>query len=144
MRFSNTITIERPPSEVFAYLADFENLPRWNHAISETHKMTPGAPGVGSRYTQVRTIPKRSEETFEVIEFEPDHRLAVQGTFGPLTGQATYVLQPSNNGTTLRNDMDLQPGGVVSLVAPLATWRVRAAVAENLRTLKEILERQRT
>jgi uncharacterized protein YndB with AHSA1/START domain len=40
MRFSNTITIDRPASAVFAYLAELENLPRWNYAISETHKLT--------------------------------------------------------------------------------------------------------
>jgi hypothetical protein len=36
--------------------------------------------------------------------------------------------------------MNLQPKGVLNLVAPLATSRVRAAVANNLDQLKEILE----
>jgi carbon monoxide dehydrogenase subunit G len=140
MRFSNTITIKRQTSEVFAYLADFENLPRWNYAITDTRKITPGPVGVGSKYLQVRTVPKRSEETFEVIEFEPDSRLTVRGAFGPLSGQASYVLVPTDDGTRLTNAMDLQPGGVLNLVAPLATSRVRAAVATNLDKLKEILE----
>lgn len=30
MKFRNTITIERSPAEVFAYLADFEKVPTWN------------------------------------------------------------------------------------------------------------------
>jgi hypothetical protein len=36
--FENTVTIQRPVKDVFAFLADFENLPTWNHAIVETNK----------------------------------------------------------------------------------------------------------
>jgi uncharacterized membrane protein len=32
VRFSNDIVIRRPANTVFAYLADLENLPRWNYA----------------------------------------------------------------------------------------------------------------
>jgi hypothetical protein len=38
MHFINTVEIERPIEEVFAYLAHFENVPRWNYAIQETRK----------------------------------------------------------------------------------------------------------
>lgn len=142
MRFSNTLTIRRPAGEVFAYLAELENLPRWNYAISETRKLSAGAAGVGSRYLQVRSVPRPSEETFEVTEFEPDRRLTLHGGFGPLSGQATYELQPTAEGTRLTNTMDLEPStAALRVVAPLAAPRVKAAVAANLRTLKGILER---
>ena len=142
MRFSNTITIDRPASAVFAYLAELENLPRWNYAISETRKLSEGPTGVGSRYLQVRTLPRPSEETLEITGFEPDRRLTLRGAFGPLSGEATYVLEPAGGATSLTNAMDLDAKGALSLVAPLATARVRAAVAENLTRLKEILERR--
>jgi uncharacterized protein YndB with AHSA1/START domain len=141
MRFSNTLTIRRAADEVFAYLARFENLPRWNYAISETRKLSAGPVGVGSRYLQVRSVPRPSEETFEVTEFEPDRRLALRGGFGPLSGVATYELEPTADGTRLTNTMDLEPPtAALRVVAPLATRRVKAAVAANLRTLKGILE----
>jgi uncharacterized protein YndB with AHSA1/START domain len=34
--FENTVIIRRPVEEVFSFLADFENVPRWNYAIVET------------------------------------------------------------------------------------------------------------
>ena len=61
MQFANTITIARRPAEVFAYLAHFENVPRWNYAISDTRKTSSGPVGVGSRHRQTRTLPTRSE-----------------------------------------------------------------------------------
>lgn len=88
MRFTNTITIDRPPAEVFAFLARFENVPLWNEAIRETRKISPGPVGVGSRYVQTRSLPTRREETFEVTEYEPDRSLAIRGTFGPFPGRS--------------------------------------------------------
>jgi uncharacterized protein YndB with AHSA1/START domain len=36
--FTNTMTIDRSARDVFAFLADLENVPRWNYAITETRK----------------------------------------------------------------------------------------------------------
>jgi uncharacterized protein YndB with AHSA1/START domain len=141
MRFANTITIDRPPAAVFAYLADLENLPRWNCAISETRKITAGPVRVGSRYQQSRTIPVHSEESLEVIEFEPDRRLAIRGTLSSLPGQIGYTLSPNGNATTVTNTVELQPPHTLSLVAPLAAHRIKSAVAANLDVLKRTLER---
>jgi len=140
MRFTNTITIRRPAADVFTFLARFENVPRWNYAISETRKVSDGPVGVGTRYVQSRTVPRRSEEAFEITEYEPDRKLSIKGSLGPFHAEATYVLEQTGDVTRLSNTMDLAPSGLLSLVAPLATSRVKAAVAENLGTLKQILE----
>jgi uncharacterized protein YndB with AHSA1/START domain len=140
MKFTNTIVIDRRPAEVFEFLAHLENVPRWNYAISETRKISGGAVGVGSTYRQTRTVPTRSDETFEVTEFEPDRRLSIRGALGPFESEITYVLTPADNGTTLINTMDLRSSGPLRLVAPLAAARVKSAVAANLGSLKQILE----
>lgn len=140
MRFTNTITIERQPAAVFAYLADFENLPRWNYAIRETRKVTTGPVNVGARYRQSRTVPARSEETFEVTEFEPDRRLTIRGSFGPFPAEITYIIHPEGNATALTNTFDLQRPRPLSLMAPIVSRRIQSAVAVNLDVLKQTLE----
>jgi uncharacterized protein YndB with AHSA1/START domain len=140
VKFENVVTIDRAPGDVFAYLADFEHIPRWNHAISETRKLTAGPVGVGTRYRQVRTLPTRSEEEFEVVEFEPNRRLAVSGDLAVLSGRVTYLLDEAAGATTLTNTMDLSAAGPMNLVAKLGKRNVQAAVAANLTVLKELLE----
>ena len=140
VKFSNTITINCPQPAVFAYLADFENVPQWNYAIEATQKITEGPVGVGSRYRQTRTLPRRSDETFEVITFEPEHALAIRGDVGPFHGDIAYVLEPVGDGTTLTNTVDLRARGPLAVVAPLASSRVKTAVAGNLDVLRQILE----
>jgi uncharacterized protein YndB with AHSA1/START domain len=137
----NTVTIRRPVEDVFAFLADFENIPRWNYAILETRKLSPGPVGVGTAYRQIRSIPRRSEEGFEVTAFEPAGHLEIHGDIGPFTATIAYQLAPTGDGTRLTNAVDLEPSsGALRLLAPLATSRVKTAVAANLDTLKQILE----
>lgn len=136
----NVVDIDRPMEEVFAYLADFENIPAWNYAIVETQKTSDGPVGVGTRYRQVRSLPGRSEETFEVIDYQPHQAVTISGTLGTFTGELRYHLEPIESGTRLTNKVDLQGRGIAGLVGQLAGSRVREAVAANLDELKRILE----
>jgi carbon monoxide dehydrogenase subunit G len=138
--FENTMIIKRPVDEVFAFLADFENVPKWNYAIVETRKISPGPVGVGTTYRQTRSVPSRSEEDFEVTVCEPVSQLVIQGQIGPFRARISYLLEPTDSGTRLRNAVDLGSSGPLTLVAPLATSRVKHAVAANLDTLKQLLE----
>ena len=138
--FENTVIIQRSVEEVFAFLADFGNVPRWNYAIVETTKTSPGPVGVGTTYHQTRSVPTRSEERFEVTAFQPPRRLEIRGQIGPFRARIGYRLEPTDSGTTLRNAVDLGSSGPLTLVAPLLTSRVKHAVAANLDTLKQLLE----
>ena len=140
MKFTNTVTIARAPVDVFAFLAQFENIPQWNYAISRTWKVSDGPVGVGSTYRQERTVPSRTEETFEVTEYDPDRGLAIEGTLGPFAARLSYRLEQIGEATLITNDVDLNPTGLTRLVAPLATNRIKSSVAANLNALKQILE----
>ena len=144
MEFSNTITIERFPHDVFEFVSDLENVPKWNYAIAETRKVSEGPVGVGTAYRQVRSLPSRSEETLQVTEFEPDRRFAVHGGLGPFEGTLAYEFEDVGGITRLTNHADLAPRGIMKLAAPIASGRVRSAVAANLETLKQLLEGEPT
>ncbi len=140
--FQNTVTIIRPADEVFAFLADFQNIPSWNYAIEQTTKTSPGPAGVGTTYRQTRTLPRRSQEDFEVTVFEPPSRLAIHGQFGPFHATTSYQLEPTASGTRLTNTVELEPSSaLLRLISPLAAPRVKTAVARNLNSLKQLLEK---
>jgi uncharacterized membrane protein len=140
VEFTNTVTIDRPANDVFAFLTRFENVPLWNYAISETRQLGSGPVAVGTRYTQTRTIPSPAVEEFEVTALDPDRWIAINGALGPFHGDVTYALEASGGSTTLTNTMVLHPTGALRLVAGLAGPGVRRAVAENLQVLKRLLE----
>ena len=137
------MTIRRPAEVVFAFLADFENVPRWNHAIESTTKTSPGPVGVGSTYRQIRSEPKRSEEGFEVTVFEPMHRLAIDGEIGPFHARVEYLVEQIEGATRLTNGVELEPSSTVyrSSSRRSRARRSSTAVSDNLGDLKALLER---
>ncbi len=42
LEFENTIRIDRPIAEVFAFLSDLENIPKWNYYVLEVTKLSNG------------------------------------------------------------------------------------------------------
>jgi hypothetical protein len=128
------VTIQQPAGEVFAFLADFEKIPMWNYAIEETSKASAGPVGVGTRYRQTRSVPRRSVESFEVTVFEPASRLAIHGQIGPFEATISYVLEGRAGATTLVSSVELDPSpAMLKLLAPAATpgsrqrWRRTSA-----------------
>ena len=138
--FENTVMIRRPIEEVFGFLSDFENIPKWNYAIVETHKVSQGPVGVGTIYQQVRSVPSRSEEHFEVTAHNPPRQLEIQGQLGPFPARLAYALDALPEGTMLTNSVELELRGPGRLLGRVAVPRVRDAVAANLQKLKELLE----
>lgn len=139
--FENVVEIHRPREEVFAFLADFENVPRWNPAIEATRKTSPGAVGVGTTYRQVRRSPRKIDEEFEVAVFDPPRRLMIDGEIGPFRAEIGYALEKVAEGTRLTNSVELQPRSIISrFMVPLAASQIEASVASNLELLKRILE----
>jgi carbon monoxide dehydrogenase subunit G len=138
--FTNTISIERPISDVFSYLSDLEHIPEWNWAIAETTKITPGPTTVGTRYRQTRATPRPATEMLEITELDPHGRIEVRGVLADMPAHLTYVLEEQGSGTVLTNAVSLDAEGPVRLLAPLFSRRISQAVASNLNDLKARLE----
>ncbi|MDX1736184.1 MAG: SDR family NAD(P)-dependent oxidoreductase [Halioglobus sp.] len=68
-----SVTVNRPVDEVFAYVAEFSRIEEWDPAVKSARKLTAGAPGVGTRF-QV-DMKAGFSLSYEIVEFEPDARL---------------------------------------------------------------------
>ena len=140
LEFENTIYIDRPVDEVFAYLSDFENIPKWNYYVLEVRQRSESPIGVGTTYHQVR---KTDEQDFRIIEFEPDQMVAVKTLPQSSPGlEMRFTLYEEGNTTRIRDEWKLDTGRP-AILERLAGGRVKSAVAENLAKLKELLEEGR-
>jgi hypothetical protein len=140
MTFANAITIERPRRAVFGFLARFENIPTWNYAIDETVPVSDDPVAVGKVYRQIRSVPYRAEERFEITTLEPDLALEIKGNFGPLHGTLTYELEDRGSATLLTNTVQLEARGLAKIAAAMSAGRLQQAVTANLDILKKVLE----
>ncbi len=95
-----TITVNRPLPEVFAYLSDFSRIEQWDPAVARASKQSPGAPGVGTEY---RIDMKAGFSLhYTVVEFEPPHRMLMTVDSRVFTAREEIVVQATGAGTSVR------------------------------------------
>jgi uncharacterized membrane protein len=140
LEFENTVYIDRPIDVVFTFLSDFENIPKWNYYVLDVGQLSESPIGVGTTYHQVR---KTDEQDFRIIEFAPDHMVAVKTLPQSSPGlEMRFTLYEEGNTTRLRDEWKLDTGRP-AILERLALRRVKSAVAENLAKLKKLLEEGR-
>jgi uncharacterized membrane protein len=140
LEFENTIAIERPIDEVFAFLSDFENIPKWNYYVHEVRQLSESPIGIGTTYHQVR---KSDAQDFRIIEFEPNNTVAPKTL--PQSSpsfERRFTLYEEGETTRIRDQWKLDTGRP-ALLERLARGRVKSAVSENLSKLKELLQEGR-
>ena len=75
IRFQNRISVNRPAEEVFEFLSEFENIPKWNYYVRSVGKVSDGPTGKGTVYHQVR---RDDSQTFEIVEYHPHTSVSVK------------------------------------------------------------------
>jgi uncharacterized membrane protein len=138
LEFENTIRVSRPIDEVFTFLSNLENIPKWNYYVLEVRKTSEGPLRIGTTYHQVR---KTDQQDFRIIELEQNHAVAVKTLPQSSPGlEMRFTLSEEENSTCIRDEWKLETGRP-ALLERLAAGKVKSAVAENLAKLKELLEK---
>jgi hypothetical protein len=144
VRLAASQVIERPPAEVFQFVATdhFQNHPKWDPAVTAITQTSPGPMGVGTTARLVRTDRgRRLEGTMEVTEYEPVRRFTEVSRFGPFTLQARARLAPvAAASTRLELVIDTRARGPIRLLLPLMKGTFRKTMAGSLRSIKEQVE----
>jgi len=121
MEIERTLTLGRPPEEVFAYLCDFTNTEEWDPGTLRTIRES-GDGGVGTRYrTMSSFLGRKTELTYVVEEVESPRRIRLRGENRTVVSEDTMTLAPTaSGGTELTYRAELTFTGVARLLAPLA------------------------
>ena len=143
MDIDERITIRRPPSEVFGFLADFANDPRWRRDVRE---MTPDPAGIAQVGTAVHEELRFGGRTHRtdttVTEVEPERLVAFagHGTGGAVAGRRR--VSGHDRGTEVRLELHVATSGALRRLEPVLAPLFRRGVRRDLRALRELLEDQ--
>ena len=130
--------IDRPIDEVFAFLADGENDPKFSSRVLEIAKTTDGPPGVGTVYAStVKDGGIKFKREFRLTAFDPPTRIRwAETSTGPvITPEGGYDLAPAGDGDAA----DLLQRARARQLHGQARRRLRAALgAQGSRRLREL------
>lgn len=144
MRIEESVEINRPPEEVFDYVADPENLPEWSGIVLEVQKEGPGQPKEGDRFTSVaKFLGRRFETPLEVTAHQPPRLHSHKSTGGPMPQEWTRTFEETaGGGTRLTQVVEGEPGSFFRLAGPLLERAGRRQFRADLENLKDLLEAQ--
>jgi uncharacterized membrane protein len=133
--------INRPVEEVFAFVVDPENYPKWMSGISEVTITSAGPIGVGTTYRSVLTfLGRRIETEAEFTEYEPNHSYAQKSKSGPFPAQNRGTFERMEGGTLVNVTLAAEPGGFFKLAEPLLVSMLKRQFQADLANLKELME----
>jgi carbon monoxide dehydrogenase subunit G len=142
-RFEGTVVIDRPIEEVFAFLADGENDPKFSPRVQEIAKTTEGPPGVGTVYAStVKDAGMTTKREFKLTEFEPPTKIrwAEQSKNLVTAPEGGYDLAHEGSGTRVRVYNVLEGHGAGKLISPLALRSARKGADDFAQAIKRAVE----
>jgi carbon monoxide dehydrogenase subunit G len=136
-----SVVINRRLEEVFNYLSDLQNGKQWQTGVVDVQRLSPGAPGAGSRYVVVRKfLGRKMESNVEISVFEPNRKMVLKSTSGPMPFEQTILFQPAGEGTRVSSVIDLQGTGVMGMAEPMIAGSVKREVIAAFGDLKDLME----
>jgi hypothetical protein len=133
--------IHRPIADVFAFVSNFENHPKWETDFLEVKQLAK-PDGLGTLYLCVLKFPgQRATSRFTITEYEPNHKIAFEGEpAGPATPKGSYLFESVADGTRITSAPRPEFRGVFKLLEPLMARYIRQSNEAHLRNLKNVLE----
>jgi carbon monoxide dehydrogenase subunit G len=117
---SETRTVPRPRSEVYAYTADFSNISDWDPGVAASERIGSGPLEVGSAFTlMVKFGPRELPMVYTITELVPDERFVVRGVGDKLIAIDDIRFSDADGGTRIDYSADLEFSGILKLLAPL-------------------------
>ena len=143
---SETLEISRPAEEVFAYMTDLDNDPKWQKGLLEAKHTSEGPVGVGTTGVhRAKAMGKTIEVAWQLTEYEAPKRIAWKFISGPFTGNESYTLESTPDATKVMHVAEMQPQGFLGrlmLMAGGIGGMFKKQSEKNMQNLKGILESQ--
>jgi carbon monoxide dehydrogenase subunit G len=134
--------VDKPINDVFTFVANPNNMSKWNSAVVSLQQITPGEVGVGTKFKSVgELMGRRIDGEMQVTAYEPDTKCGYQVNAGPMQVNLNISFKTVGTGTKVSLNAQGNPAGFFKLAEPMMAGRVKSLMEENLARLKSVLEK---
>lgn len=142
-RYQQSIVIDRPVNEVFAYMDDISREHEWQSQLVEADQTPAGATAVGSRKRYVSEfMGKRLQNTYVVEQYDPNERIVCRTTPDSVLDATSDIRwEAVDGGTRVTMALSGAAAGALRFVpAKMLEAKFAQEVDATLARLKERLE----
>ena len=130
MRCASTVTVAKPPAEVFAWLLDADKVPRWMTGLEVYEPLDPGPLRVGSRIRQELLVSGQLLRfELEVTRLEPPRQAVLRFEGSGFKAANEYDVSETEGGAQVTWTIS---GDTTSFKARLIAPMVQAKLQEKL------------
>jgi uncharacterized membrane protein len=145
VRVVGSVEIDRPASQVWAYVADYGNDPSWRAAVTQMRPSVPGPAQVGvtTTHERLRLLGMTFRTDAIIDRVEAGRLLEWRAHDRQKQLQGSRMVEPT--GPTSSRFTEVVEGGLLGLLrplGPLVAWLLQRQTTADLRRLKHLLETQ--
>jgi uncharacterized membrane protein len=140
------LVIDRPVADVWNYITDISNMPRWEDSGAVWKQVSVGPINAGtSIQSSITKLGRTVTFDLRVTEFDPNRTFSVEAVAGRTKGTTvSYLLAPVEPGKTrLSRVTDARFHGILKVLQPLSGAITKRTGALEARNVKRILESER-
>jgi uncharacterized protein YndB with AHSA1/START domain len=140
---TESIIIHRPVAEVFAFVTDLENDPKYRHDILDAKWTAAGPIQVGRTFEHLLNFMGRQRFQGRISQYQPNHVIEIQYLTGSVRPTYQITFEPSDTGTKITHRSNVEILGWYRLLEPMMPRMGKARLARDYRYLKQLLEGQK-
>lgn len=142
MRCESTVTIAKPPAEVFPWLVDADKVPQWMSGLQVYEPLEPGPLHRGSRIRQELTVSgQHLRWELDVAELDPPRRAVLRFEGSGFKAANEYAVADAPGGSAVTWVIS---GDTTSfkarLIAPMVQAKLQEKLDGDLARLRSLLE----
>jgi len=135
----NSIVVNRPRADVFAFVADHENDVKWRPGVLDIARASGEGQGAVYRQGMKGPMGKRIDADFEVTAYQEGSHLAFRTLGGPVQPEGSYRFEDADGGTRVTFALNANLSGPQKLMSPMVRRSMSSQVGA-LENLKQVLE----
>lgn len=140
-KFEKNGFINRPQQEVFDFVTDLENDPKWQSGVESVERTSNGPIGAGSTWRyQTKLLGRKVETEIEMVSYKPPHKASVKAIEGPVPFENTYTFEAQDGGTLLTVTGQAEIGGFFKMAERLVGKHIEKQIENDAAAFKTLLE----
>jgi Polyketide cyclase / dehydrase and lipid transport len=137
-QMSETVSIDRPPADVFSFVADLRNFPIWRANLASSRVVSDSPTDVGATCDEeIQVGPRKIPATCRITSFSAGREFLFQAISQGLVYDGHLLVEPHGSGCRLTLSGEVRLSGFMRLMQPVLSRRMRQGVRTEVAAIRD-------